>query len=303
MAIGANYTTYRFLIQQQVQNQTNPTDRIPERSGTAAGLGGVLAVERPHYRGQQRAAGHPQAGTGRLVASRPVQRRGRHQQSEGGLQLGDLGGPRPDGPWLLGHLVPRSELRRVLADLQRRVERLGTANGPLHQQRLDRHRLRSGYGAASAGFRRGKTVQCWLRVQFAARGDFAQWRREGRGGCAFPDIFQSDRAEAGAGAVDQLGRRVRFRSDELPQGARRPGHLVQRQDQRPPGQFRQSDDEQVRRQGPWIRLSGAERCGLSGGAECHAAAMRELPGHGATRTRPSDQHRPGVCPDIDLLDQ
>ena len=72
-----------------------------------------------------------------LLASRPVQRRGRHQQSEDRLQLVADRRPAPSGR--LGHQLPRAGVRRNLARRQRRHQRL--EYGWFARQRREHHQL------------------------------------------------------------------------------------------------------------------------------------------------------------------
>src|SRR5207253_10774034 len=94
--------------------------RIPLR------LGGIHAGERADHRRCQFTSPDPETGNRRIVAARPVQRCRRHQQSESGIQLDGFGRYRPDYQRLLGLVVPCAEFWRVLADLERGMEWVGT---------------------------------------------------------------------------------------------------------------------------------------------------------------------------------
>ena len=52
------------------------------------------------------------------MASRPVQRRRRHQRAEGGVQLDGVGRYWPDDPRLMGDIVPCAGIWRTFAASQ-----------------------------------------------------------------------------------------------------------------------------------------------------------------------------------------
>ena len=68
-AIGANYTTYNFLIQQTQTNPTNPTVTITQDPRVARGLGGLCPVEHPDLQRPERAAAAAAVRVRSLVAS------------------------------------------------------------------------------------------------------------------------------------------------------------------------------------------------------------------------------------------
>ncbi len=117
MAVGANYTTYNFLITQIQTNQTNPTVTMTQDPRSRARLGGLCPVEHPDLQRPELASGAAAAGVRGLLASRPVRRRRRHQQREAGVQLES--DRVANDPRRLGAVVPGAELRRILAGLQR----------------------------------------------------------------------------------------------------------------------------------------------------------------------------------------
>ena len=69
MAVGANYTTYNFLITQTQTNPTNPTVTITQDPRTSRGLGGLCPVECPDLQRPERASAVAAAGVRSLLAS------------------------------------------------------------------------------------------------------------------------------------------------------------------------------------------------------------------------------------------
>ena len=111
-----------FRFPQHVQHQCEQPDRAHQlRSGKPPSVGRLHPGQRPDLQRPERHSVLPALGGRGLVASRPVQRRERHQQSEGGFQLvADRGFHHPRH---LGQFVPRAGVRRNLASRQRRHRR------------------------------------------------------------------------------------------------------------------------------------------------------------------------------------
>ncbi len=98
-----------------------PDRALPAGCAGPPDLGRVHPGQHPAVQRTECLAVPAPRGSGILLASRPVQRREGHQQSEGGVQLGAdrlLHHPRH-----LGHLVPRAGVRRIVAARQRRHRR------------------------------------------------------------------------------------------------------------------------------------------------------------------------------------
>ena len=121
-AVGATYTSLR--LQTTVLDNTGASSLIVPYQQDAQGRqiwAAFTQVNIPRVQRAERVAVPAPCRPGILLASRPVQRREGHQQSEGGVQLGAdrlLHHPRH-----VGHLVPRSGVRRNLAAGQRRHRR------------------------------------------------------------------------------------------------------------------------------------------------------------------------------------
>ena len=126
MAIGANYTSYHFHIQETNQGTSNPTVGIPSDAPNRQ-VWAVLdssmfrsSANRTRFR-----------SSGGWSSRRPGVMTSTATWVAPAIPRSDSAGRRsfPDHPRRLGQFVPRAQLRRELADLQRRLERFNFPSG------------------------------------------------------------------------------------------------------------------------------------------------------------------------------
>ncbi len=125
------------------------------------------------------------------------------------------------------------------------------------------------------------------------------------------DFTNTDTAGPRPRKVRQLVDRIRLHADrQFSHRPEHPGHLLHRQDQRHPARFQQSDEWHFQRSHRRLllcdpgRLAGSthERATLCG-AESDAVAVCAIPGHGAAIAQPDGKRSPAGSPDFGLLDQ